>query len=87
MTNRLSSYIVGTTVPTFIEPKCGARYLNSNLHHPNMYPRDADISGTNLLWCTYGNFQFDEHIIRNGLKLFVHDDHARAIADYDQYFA
>ena len=52
-----------------------------------MYPCGADLAGTKILWCTYGNFQFDKHIIRNGLKLFVHDDHARAIADYDQYFA
>ena len=46
-----------------------------------MYPRGADLSGTNLLWCTYGNFQFDKHIIRNGLELFVDADHAYAVSD------
>ena len=43
MKNRLSSYIVGNTVPVFIGPKCGAHYLNYNLHRPIMYPRGADI--------------------------------------------
>ena len=81
MKNRLSSYIVGNTVPVFIGPKCGAHYLNYNLHCPIMYPCGADIYGTNLLWCTYGNCQFDEHIIRNGLEFFVDAYHDCAVAD------
>ena len=46
-----------------------------------MYPRGADIYGTNLLWCTYGNCQFDEHIIHNGLELFVDSNHAHVVDD------
>ena len=80
MKNRLSSYIIGNTVRVFIGPKCGAHYLNYNLHRPIMHPRGADIYGTNLLWCTYGNCQFGEHIIRNGLEFFVDADHACAVA-------
>ena len=46
-----------------------------------MYPRGADLSGTNLLWCTYVNLHFYDNIIRNGLELFVDADHVRAVAD------
>ena len=44
-----------------------------------MYPCGDDIAGTNLLWCMYGNCQFDEHIIRNWPELFVYSDHAYSI--------
>ena len=46
-----------------------------------MYPCGADLDVMNLLWCTYGNFHFDEHIIRNELELFVDAYHERAVDD------
>ena len=52
-----------------------------------MYPCGADLAGTKILWCTYGNVQFDEHIIRNGLELFVDADHAHDVTDlYSIYY-
>ena len=45
-----------------------------------MHHHGANISGTKLSWCTYENGQFDEHIIRDGVELFVDYDHACAVA-------
>ena len=81
MRNCLSSHIVGSNVSEFIGLKHGAHNLNSNVNRHIIYTYGADIAGTKLLWCMYGNEQFGEHIICNGLELFVDDDHARAVSD------
>ena len=81
MKNCLSSQIVATKVPVFIVLKCGACYLNLNLHHPITYPCGTDIFVMNLLLCTYWNGQFDDHIIHEGMGLFPYADHGRAVSD------
>ena len=45
-----------------------------------MYPRGADLYGTNLPRRTYENGQFDEQIIHNGVDLFVDAVHEYFIA-------
>ena len=82
MTNSLYSFIFCTNAPVFIDLKCVARYFNSKLHHPIIYPCGADISGTNLLRCTYGNGQFDEQIIHNVMELFVGIYHSYDVDDH-----
>ena len=46
-----------------------------------MYPHGADLAVTNLLFCTYENFQFDEYFICSGQELFVYDYYSRDVAD------
>ena len=46
-----------------------------------MYPRGAGIYGMNLLLCTDVNGQFGDHIICEGMGLFVDPYHARVVSD------
>ena len=73
--------MIGNNVPGFIDLTCGVRFLNFKLHCPSMYPRGADITGTNLLRCMYGIVHFDEKIVRNEMKIFVDADDARSVYD------
>ena len=76
MKTHLYSYIVGNHVPVFIGLKHVTWYLNSNLHHPIMYPCGANLAEMNLLRCMYGNEQYDKKIMCNGIELFIDSNHA-----------
>ena len=78
MKNSIFGWIVVNNSSVFIGFNCGDQYINSKLHWPIIYPNVADIYGMNLLWYTYGNIQFYENIIYNGLELLFDSDHTSA---------
>ena len=51
-----------------------------------MYPRGAGLSVMKLLLYTFVNGHFGDHVICEGLGLFVDADHSNVFLISDQYF-